>query len=200
MPSQWSNARSDKPCSGETRRLAQLPLNTLPFRLAIMSEYQKQTAFLKKLVLHEDTPSNRALCERLAAVERNERALRCASRLVGLIAMLGLAGLCYSAVLLPQFFDNSTHLVIRLCTALSFGSSLCFALFLGLQYSCRYSADRLHAECRVVISKMLAAKLTGFSESTSEPVIGDEPKVKIAVLRHPSEDPALEKPSLRQVS
>jgi hypothetical protein len=172
----------------------------LPFRLAIMSEYQKQTAFLKKLVLHEDTPSNRALCERLAAVEKNERALQCASRLVGLIAMLGLAGLCYSAVLLPQFFDNSTHLMIRLCTALSFGSTLCFALFLGLLYSCRYTANRLHAECRVVISKMLAAQLPGFREPTSEPVIGDEPKVKIAVLRHPSEDPATVRPPLRQVS
>ncbi len=153
-------------------------------RLRTMSEYQKQADFLKKLVIYDDTPENRALCERLAQVERSEKCTQCACRLVGLIALLGLSGLGYAAVLLPQFFDNSTHFIVRLCGALGLGSGICLAVFLGLWYSYRRAANRLHAQCRLSISKMLAQRIP--SAAITSPVIRDQPALEAALLRRVS--------------
>jgi hypothetical protein len=124
-----------------------------------MSEYRKQTAFLRTLLSHDDNVEHRALSERLSAAEQNERCILSACRLVGLIAFLGLAGLGYSAVLLPQFFDNTTHVVIRFFCALSLGSLLCFGVFLSLWYGYRKTCNRIHEECRQAIKSMLAARL-----------------------------------------
>lgn len=153
-------------------------------RLRKMSEYQRQADFLKKLVMYEDTPETRALCERLSQVERSERCTQCACRLVGLIALLGLSGLGYAAVLLPQFFDNSTHFIVRLCSALGLGSGLCLTVFLGLWYSYRRAASRLHAQCRLSISKMLAQKIP--SAAIASPVIRDQPAMEVATIRSAS--------------
>lgn len=162
-----------------------------------MSEYQKQSDFLRKLVMYDDTPENRALCERLSVVERSEKCTQCACRLVGLIALLGLSGLGYAAVLLPQFFDNSTHFIVRLCGALGLGSGLCLAVFLGLWYSYRRAANRLHAQCRLSISKMLAQKIP--SSAIASPVIRDQPAVEVALLRTAS-GTHLYEPEIRKAS
>lgn len=149
-----------------------------------MSEYQKQAEFLKKLVMCDDTPESRALCERLSQVERSEKCTQCACRLVGLIALLGVSGLGYAAVLLPQFFDNSTHFIVRLCGALGLGSGLCFAAFLGLWYCYRRAANRLHAQCRQSISKMLARKIP--SAALSPSVICNSPALEVSLPRNVS--------------
>lgn len=169
----------------------------LEFR--VMSEYKKQSAFLKKLMLIEDTAENRALLERLCQVECSEKCLQYACRLVGSIALLGLAGFGYAAVLLPQFFDNSTHLIIRLCSAVGLGSCLCFAIFLALWYSYRRIANRIHSEIRLVILKTLSAR---FPSATAgcQPVVHDQPQVKIEVLRHAAEFSALLQGDSRKAS
>src|SRR5688572_8324700 len=119
-----------------------------------MSEHRKQAEFLKKLVMLEDGPAHRSLCERLVAAENSEKCLLLACRLVGLIALVALAGIGYSAVLLPEFFDNATHIILRFFSALSLGSALCFAVFLGLWFWYRNSTNRIHGECRQLISAM----------------------------------------------
>jgi hypothetical protein len=146
-----------------------------------MSEYRKQSEFLKKLVMHEDTPAHRALCERLAAAERNERCLLLACRLVGLIAAVALAGIGYSAVLLPQFFDNSTHVILRFFSALSLGSALCFVVFLGLWFWYRSQTNRIHDECRCIISCMWEDRLRT-TTTTFYPVLMDDPNLKVTAV------------------
>jgi hypothetical protein len=110
-----------------------------------MSEHRKQAEFLKKLVMLDDCPAHRSLCERLAGAERNEKCLLIACRLVGLIALVALAGIGYSAVLLPEFFDNATHIILRFFSALGLGSALCFAVFLGWWFWYRSHTNRIHA-------------------------------------------------------
>lgn len=167
-------------------------------RLHIMSEHQKQTAFLKKLVMHVDTPENRALCERLTQTEHSERCTQCACRLVGLIALLGLAGLGYAAVLLPQFFDNSTHFIVRICSALGLGSTACFAAFLMLWYSYRRATNQLHAQCRIVIAKMWAEKF--LEPATGAPVIRDGSAMCVEVLRRSMISTQLAEPGFKKAS
>jgi hypothetical protein len=146
-----------------------------------MSEHRKQSEFLKKLVLHDDSAANRSICDRLAAAERNERCLLLACRLVGLIALVALAGIGYSAVLLPEFFDNATHVVLRFFSALGLGSALCFVVFLGLWFWYRADTNRIHDECRRVITVMVEAR-SKTSTTTFYPVLVDAPNLKTTTV------------------
>jgi hypothetical protein len=164
-----------------------------------MSEHRKQSEFLKKLVLHDDSSANRSLCERLAAAERNERCLLLACRLVGLIALVALAGIGYSAVLLPEFFDNATHVVLRFFSALGLGSALCFVVFLGLWFWYRGHTDRIHDECRRVITAMLEVRLKT-TTTTFYPVLMDDPNLRITTVGDAGSSSGAELVDLRKVS
>lgn len=143
-----------------------------------MSEIKKQAAFLKTLLMYEDSAEHRALCERLANAQTSERCILCACRLVGLLALLGLAGIGYSAVLLPQFFDQATHVVIRVFSALGLGSSFCFLVFVGIWFWYRSSVARIHNECRRAITKMLETRLHP-AHQTFYPVLVEDPQLKV---------------------
>jgi hypothetical protein len=144
-----------------------------------MSEYKKQAEFLKSLMSYEDSVENRMLSERLSTAERNERCLLYACRLVAVIALLGAAGIGYSAVLLPQFFDNSTHVVVHFFSALGLGSLMCLAVFLGLWFWYRGMVNRIHEECRRVIAVMLESRFQK-PVATFYPVVVDNPNVKVS--------------------
>jgi hypothetical protein len=146
-------------------------------KICFMSEHRKQAAFLKGLMMYEDTEENRILTERLTHAEKNEHCLLCACRLVGLIAMLGLAGLGYSSVLLPQFFDSSTHLVVHLCGAVGLGSLLCLVVFLSLWLWYRKAVNRIHDQCRKVITRMLESRFS-ISPRTFSPVLVQDPDLQ----------------------
>lgn len=135
-----------------------------------MTEYRRQAEFLKSLLMYEDSAEHQILCERLAVAERNERCLLCACRLVTVVALLGMAGIGYSAVLLPQFFDNSTHVVVQFFSALGLGSLMCLGVFVGLWLFYRRAMNRVHEECRRRVEMMLEARL-GTTATTFYPVI-----------------------------
>lgn len=171
----------DRIDDGSRTEVARVPLEAVS--IESMSASTNQSCFLSRLLQYEGSLASRQLCDRLAAVERTERSLKCACRLVGLIAMLGFAGLGYGAVLLPQFFDNSTHLVIRLSGAIGLGSAACLLVFMGLWYSTRSAARRVRAECRTAVSKMLAERLPGFVEGSEAPVIRESPQLRVELPR-----------------
>ena len=123
-----------------------------------MSEYRKQAEFLKLLLEYDETPESHALRERLTIAERNEYSIYSACRLVGMVGILALFGLGYSAVLLPSFFDRSSHFLIQLCSALGLGSTLCLAVFVGLWLWYRGTSNKVREECRRSISKLIDGK------------------------------------------
>lgn len=99
---------------------------------ANMSERQKQSEFLKALILEADTQEHRRLQEKITEAERDERCVNRAMRIVAVVAVLAVCGIGYLAVLLPDFFEDSSHILIRSCCALALGSLICFFVFFGL--------------------------------------------------------------------
>jgi hypothetical protein len=164
-----------------------------------MSEHRKQAEFLKKLVMLDECPAHRSLCERLVAAEKSEKCLLLACRLVGLIALVALGGIGYSAVLLPQFFDNATHIILRFFSALGLGSGLCFAVFLGLWFWYRNATNRIHAECRQVITAMLDLRLKT-TTTTFYPVLVEDPNLRVATRGVVAQSATVEWESLRKAS
>jgi hypothetical protein len=147
-----------------------------------MTEYRKQATFLKNLLAYSDSEEQSRLQERLAQAEKNEHCLICACRLVGLIALFGLAGLGYSAVLLPEFFNNSSHFLVQFFCALGLGSSMCLLVFVCLWLYYRGSVNRIHEECRRIITKMLQARLV-LPEQAFEPAIMEDAEFRISAIR-----------------
>jgi len=164
-----------------------------------MSEYRKQAAFLKAIMMYEDSTEHRVLKEQLSNAERNERCLLYACRLVGLIALLGLAGLGYSAVLLPEFFDNATHVIIQFFSALGLGSLMCLTVFVGLWLWYRSAVNRIHDECRRVITKMLESRLKT-TTTTFYPVVTEDPNLSLSSVTNAAQSPSSGLISLRKAS
>jgi hypothetical protein len=124
-----------------------------------MTEYSKQSAFLKQLMELDQSAETRLLRDRLQTAERNERCVLSACGLVAIIALFGLAGLGYSAVLLRQFFDSQTHVLIRIFGALGLGAGLCLLFWVGLWFYYRGAVNRVREECRRQVTRMLEARL-----------------------------------------
>ena len=129
-----------------------------------MSEHQKQSNFLKTLLTYDDSEEHRRLRARIDGAEKDERCIRYAGRLVGLVTLLAIAGLGYSAVLLPEFFSNSRNLLVQFFCALGLGSILCLTGFLGLWCYYRAIVNKLHGECRQLVSSLMRTRFTNDSQ------------------------------------
>ena len=119
-----------------------------------MSERKKQSQFLKELIRTEAPEGCLELENLIVKAERDEKCIGSAVRLVGFLALLAIAGLGYSAVFVPQFFHNSTPLVVKFFTALMLASLICMVGFLGFWFWYRAICNRLYQECRNLIMSM----------------------------------------------
>jgi hypothetical protein len=146
-----------------------------------MTEYRRQVAFLKTLLSYSNMDEHRGLQERLVQAEKNERCLLCACRLVGLIGSLGVVGLGYSAVLLPEFFHRSSHVLIQFFSALGLGSTMCLLVFIGLWFYYRGAVNRIHDECRGVIVRMLESRLH-INEHGFLPTLLETPELRVSAI------------------
>src|SRR5258708_820184 len=95
-----------------------------------MTERQKETKFLKTLILCDDSAQGRQLQERIKSAEKDERCIRGAVGLVAVLALLSLSGLGYAAVFVPQSVQFSSYIATKVCCALALGSGICVAIFL----------------------------------------------------------------------
>jgi len=120
-----------------------------------MSKRKQQTAFLKVLVLHGNTEERAQLQERMIRAERDEQCAWRALWLVTLLAVFSCCGICYAAVLVPRFFNNPSHLALKIFCGLGLASLICAVAFLGFWVWCRAVLNRIQAECRRFIMATL---------------------------------------------
>src|SRR6266550_9353255 len=113
-----------------------------------MSKRKQQTAFLKALVLHGNAEEQARLQERMIRAERDEQCAWRALGLVTLLAVFSCCGICYSAVLVPQFFHNPSHLAVKVFCGLGLASLICAVAFLVFWVWCRASLNHIQEECR----------------------------------------------------
>jgi hypothetical protein len=125
----------------------------LPFR---MTERNKQNDFVRELIRSHDCADSRDLESRIARAERDERCIWRALLLALLLALFSVAGLCYSAVFLPEFFRHQTPAAVWFFSAVLFASGICLLSF-GL-FWCWYRSisNALYHEARKFVLKRLA--------------------------------------------
>jgi len=130
---------------------------------AMMSEHQKQTAFLRQCLLYDDTAERHKLEARITELQRDEICVRRAVWLMALFAALAMAGLGYATVFVPGHPLNLSEytglLVIKLLCALGIGSLICLLAFLGLGVIYRKELDQRREECRQLAIKIMESRL-----------------------------------------
>ena len=143
-----------------------------------MSKRKKQTAFLKALVLHGDTEEQDRLQQRIIRAERDEQ---CAWRALWLVAVLALfsgCGICYSAVLIPHFFHNPSHVAVKFFCGLGLASLICALAFLVCWVCCRMALNHIQEECRRFIMATLEPSYP--KSRLPAPAPYEEPQAKAA--------------------
>lgn len=125
----------------------------------MISQHQRETAFLRQVLLYEDTPERYQLEERIAQDQRNERCARRAVWLMAFLAALAFGGLCYSAIFLPDFPQNKPHFIAKIFAVLGLGSLICLPAFVGCWGGYRRKLNQRREECRRLATQFLEARL-----------------------------------------
>jgi hypothetical protein len=124
-----------------------------------MSDHQRQTAFLKKVICYDDTEQRRQLEDRMLMAERDERVVRAAIWIVALLLGLSISGYCYSAIFVPEFPSNTAHPMFKICLALALCSVICLLTFLVAWFWYRAVLNKLREECRRFATAVLEERL-----------------------------------------
>jgi hypothetical protein len=120
-----------------------------------MSEHLSETAFLRHIILYEESDGCRKLEKTLAQVQQD---LRCVKRLAAvtlLFPVLAIGGLAYGVILHENFPFNGAELVCTVLCELGLASLLCLAGFVVLLTVYRKKMNRLRKECRQLIIRLL---------------------------------------------
>ena len=128
-----------------------------------MSEQQRDTAFLTRLISYDDSDERHNLAEKIARLQNDERCVKRAAWLMVLFAALATAGISYAAVFLlhpdnvTQFLDQP---MIKALSAVALSSVLCLLAFNALAVFYRMELARHREQCRCLAMKILESRLT----------------------------------------
>jgi uncharacterized membrane protein len=128
-----------------------------------MSDHQKQTDFLTQCLLYDDTAKSHKLADRIAQVQQDERRVQRGLRLMGVLALLAVVGLCYSAVFLAYYPQNvwgfTTNFITQVFCVLGLISTICLLVFIYLGVVYRKQLNQRREECRQLVTKVMESRM-----------------------------------------
>src|SRR5690349_20652610 len=126
-----------------------------------MTERDKQTEFLMRLMVLTDSQTHGELHSRIEQAHHDEKCIRFALILVALIGGFAVSGLAYCSVLHPEFFDSTAPTLVKIFCAVALGSLICLIVFFCCWWWYRNTSNRVHAECRRLVVDAINARLKG---------------------------------------
>ena len=124
-----------------------------------MGEHETETAFLRHIILYDDSGERHKLEKGIAQVRRD---MCCVQRVVSLTApfpLLAIAGIAYGVLLQENFPYNGSELVFRVLCVLGLASLICLVGFAGLLTVYRKKLHRLRKEARQLVITLLESRL-----------------------------------------
>ena len=123
------------------------------------SEHQKETAFLRRCILYEEGKEGRQLDQRIAQIQRDERSLRRAKWLTGVLAALVGLGFGYVVFLmedLPNHISQfAAEFISKTVCTLGIGSLVSLLAFGWLGFRNRRELNLRREECRQLVTTLL---------------------------------------------
>src|SRR5262245_46465835 len=123
-----------------------------------MTEYERETAFLRHVIRFENTNECRELDEKIADAERDGRCVLRATWLVALFAGLGIAGITYVVALQPSVLDDNSLFMIKVLCVIELASLISLSVFIGYLLVYRTKLNEAREECRQIVMKLLEGR------------------------------------------
>ncbi len=124
-----------------------------------MSEHETETAFLRHMILYDDSDERRKLEKGIAQVRRDTRCVQRVASVTALFPLLALAGIAYGALLQENFPYNGSELVLRVLCVVGLASLICLVGFAGLLTFYFKKLNRLRKEARQLVIRHLESRL-----------------------------------------
>lgn len=124
-----------------------------------MNEHQTETAFLRHVILYNDSEERRKLEKRIAQVRCDTRCVQRVALVTALFPLLALAGIAYGVLLQENFPYNASELVLRILCVLGLASLICLVGFAGLWTFYFRKLHRLRKEARQLVIRTLESRL-----------------------------------------
>jgi len=137
---------------------------------ARLSGHQREMSFLQHLMHYDDSAERRELEEQILQAQGKECSARRAVWLMGLLTALAVVGLGYSAILLEDFPQNKTQLLMRIFYALGLASLVSLLAFAGFWLVCLGELNEQRERCRRFITRMVASRLGKPAAGAREPI------------------------------
>lgn len=132
-----------------------------------MTEHQRDTAFLRRLIHLEDTDERRRLDKGIGLVQRDQRCIQRAMFLLSLFAALGALVFAYGVVLEENFPHGRYYLFVRIVGEVGLALLVSNLALLILWTIYRSKLNRLREECRHLVETHL---LSRFENSRTTPM------------------------------
>jgi hypothetical protein len=113
-----------------------------------MSYCERETEFLRDMLVGDDKSEYRELQAQLAQAHRALTCIRRASRRVVLLMLLCVAGIGYSAVFIPEFVEGRPHYLISIFITVILACLICLATYCALWLWHSHTAAKIRVLCR----------------------------------------------------
>lgn len=124
-----------------------------------MSELQRETAFLKDVILYDDSGDRHELEKSIEQVQRDRHCVERVAWVLALSLLMVIAGVVYGMVLQESFPYNLPEVVFRLLCELGLALLACLMAFAVLLAVYHLKLNRLREECRQLVKKLLELHL-----------------------------------------
>src|SRR5688572_19892938 len=121
----------------------------------MMSEHQRETAFLRQCLRYDESTESQRLEDRISQVQRDDRCVQRAVWLMALLMALAMAGLGYGSILVENFPQDTAQPIVKIISVLGLASIICLVSFAGLRMVYRMKLDRRREECRQLVRRLL---------------------------------------------
>jgi uncharacterized membrane protein len=120
-----------------------------------MSEHQKDTDFLRRIIAYGDSEEHRELDGKIAQVQRDERCVKRVALAAALFTLTALVGLAYTAIFDESFPYNQSRLLVTILCDVGLASLICVVGFVVLLMVYRMRLNELREECRHSVKRLI---------------------------------------------
>jgi hypothetical protein len=114
-----------------------------------MSDYNKETAFLRNILCHDKSFKSRHVGESITRVQRDQACMRKAAFTAAALAVLAYI---FSHA---EFFQSEPRIRLWALTVAGLAAAICSVAFLFVLLVYRVILDRLRDQCRDIVSKLV---------------------------------------------
>jgi hypothetical protein len=124
-----------------------------------MSAHQTETAFLRHIILYDESNERRKLEENIVQVQQDVRCVQRVASVTAPFPLLAIVGIAYGAILHDNFPFNGAEVVFTVLCVLGLASLICLVGFAGFLTVYFKKLHRLRKEARQLAIRLLDSRL-----------------------------------------